>query len=153
MSDDHARTGESARFGDEFQHELGELSGQMLEQSLEFPLTAALRPGEMTRREFVTLLGASVALAGLSACVREPAEKILPYVHGSGDAVPGDALHFATSMMLDGYATGLLVTSHEGRPTKIEGNPDHPASLGAGGCSSRLRCSSCMIRTAPGKFG
>jgi Fe-S-cluster-containing dehydrogenase component len=113
--------------------ELSELANKMLERSLEFPLSAALNPSELTRREFVTLLGASVALAGLGACVREPAEKILPYVHGSPDAAPGIALHFATSMILDGYATGLLVTSHEGRPTKIEGNPDHPASLGAAG--------------------
>ena len=101
--------------------------------SAEFPESALGAPDGMTRRDFVTLLGASVALAGLGACVREPAEKILPYVHGSPDVVPGAALHFATSMTLDGYATGLLVTSHGGRPTKIEGNPDHPASLGAAG--------------------
>ena len=99
----------------------------------EFPDSALSAPSGMTRRDFVTLLGASVALAGLGACVREPAEKILPYVHGSPDAIPGSTLHFATSMTLDGYATGLLVTSHGGRPTKIEGNPDHPASLGAAG--------------------
>ncbi|HSU98117.1 MAG TPA: twin-arginine translocation signal domain-containing protein, partial [Gemmatimonadaceae bacterium] len=101
--------------------------------SAEFPDSALSAPDAMTRRDFVTLLGATVALAGLGACVREPAEKILPYVHGSPDAIPGAALHFATSMTLDGYATGLLVTSHGGRPTKIEGNPDHPASLGAAG--------------------
>ena len=112
--------------------DLRELSARMLDRAREFPLSA-LSPGELTRREFVTLLGASVALAGLGACVREPAEKILPYVSGAPEAVPGAALHFATSMVLDGYATGLLVTSHEGRPTKIEGNPDHPASLGAAG--------------------
>ncbi|HEY5087013.1 MAG TPA: 4Fe-4S dicluster domain-containing protein [Gemmatimonadaceae bacterium] len=129
----HQRRDPERRVRDDSQGELQRLSQQMLEQSLEFPLAAALRPGDLTRREFVTLLGASVALAGLGACVREPAEKILPYVHGSDEVVPGVALHFATSMVLDGYATGLLVTSHEGRPTKIEGNPDHPASLGAAG--------------------
>ncbi|MDQ6736903.1 MAG: 4Fe-4S dicluster domain-containing protein [Gemmatimonadota bacterium] len=118
---------------DDLRRDLQEFADSMLERSLEFPLAAALAPGELTRREFVTLLGASVALAGLGACVREPSEKILPYVHGSTDTVPGVALHFATSMPLDGYATGLLVTSHDGRPTKIEGNPDHPASLGAAG--------------------
>jgi Fe-S-cluster-containing dehydrogenase component len=101
--------------------------------SPEFPDSALSAPDAMTRRDFVTLLGATVALAGLGACVREPAEKILPYVHGSPDVIPGAPLHFATSMTLDGYATGLLVTSHGGRPTKIEGNPDHPASLGAAG--------------------
>nr|MDQ2668789.1 oxidoreductase [Gemmatimonadota bacterium] len=113
--------------------ELEEMAARLLAESREFPLAAVLRPGEVSRREFVTLLGASVALAGLSACVREPAEKILPYVHGAPDVVPGVAQHFATTMSLGGYGTGLLVTSHEGRPTKVEGNPDHPASLGAAG--------------------
>jgi molybdopterin-containing oxidoreductase family iron-sulfur binding subunit len=127
-SDPQAATREKA--ADE--RELHELSARMLDRAREFPLSA-LSPGDLTRREFVTLLGASVALAGLGACVREPAEKILPYVNGQPDEVPGVALHFATSMVLDGYATGLLVTSHDGRPTKIEGNPDHPASLGAAG--------------------
>jgi molybdopterin-containing oxidoreductase family iron-sulfur binding subunit len=115
------------------QRDLREMQARLLEASLEFPQAAALRPGDLTRREFVTLLGASVALAGLGACVREPAEKILPYVHGSAGTVPGVPRHFATSMTLDGYATGLLVTSRDGRPTKIEGNPDHPASVGAAG--------------------
>ena len=101
--------------------------------SPEFPASALGAPSDMSRRDFVSLVGATVALAGLSACVREPAEKILPYVDGGPDATPGAPLHFATSMTLDGYATGLLVTSHGGRPTKIEGNPEHPASLGAAG--------------------
>ena len=117
----------------DFSTELKEMSEQLLAQSSEFPLSAVMHPGDLSRREFVTLLGASVALAGLTACVREPAEKILPYVHGAPDVVPGVAQHFATTMPLDGYGTGLLVTSHEGRPTKVEGNPDHPASLGAAG--------------------
>ncbi|HEX6534812.1 MAG TPA: 4Fe-4S dicluster domain-containing protein [Gemmatimonadaceae bacterium] len=86
-----------------------------------------------SRRDFVKLLGASVALAGLGACVREPDRKILPYVDTPPDVVPGVPLHYATVMTLDGYATGLLVESHTGRPTKVEGNPDHPASLGAAG--------------------
>jgi molybdopterin-containing oxidoreductase family iron-sulfur binding subunit len=113
--------------------ELRQIAERLLAETSEFPLAAVMHPGDMTRREFVTLLGASVALAGLTACVREPAEKILPYVHGAPDVIPGVAQHFATTMSIGGYGTGLLVTSHEGRPTKVEGNPDHPASLGAAG--------------------
>src|SRR6202011_6257320 len=60
-----------------------------------------------------------------------PRERILPYVRQPEDVVPGRPLFFATAMPMAGDALGLLVESHEGRPTKIEGNPDHPASLGA----------------------
>src|SRR5262249_44367338 len=60
-----------------------------------------------------------------------PAEKIVPYVRQPEEIVPGQPLFFATAMTLSGVATGLLVESHEGRPTKVEGNPDHPASRGA----------------------
>ncbi|HEU4389095.1 MAG TPA: 4Fe-4S dicluster domain-containing protein [Blastocatellia bacterium] len=75
-------------------------------------------------------MGASLALAGFAACTRQPEEKIVPYVRQPEEMVPGEPLVFATAMTLGGYATGLLVESHEGRPTKIEGNPLHPASLG-----------------------
>ncbi len=98
-----------------------------------FDLRATAASGELGRRDFVRLLGASIALAGLSGCVRRPREPILPYVTRPPGATPTAARHYATSMTLDGYATGLLVESHTGRPTKIEGNPDHPASLGAAG--------------------
>ncbi len=83
------------------------------------------------RREFMTLMGASLALAGLTACTKQPEEKILPYVRQPEQLVPGRPLFFATAAGHDGYARGILVESHEGRPTKVEGNPDHPASLGA----------------------
>jgi hypothetical protein len=66
----------------------------------------------------------------LGGCTRQPSERIVPAVR-SPEETPGKALYFATAMPLHGYATGLLVESHEGRPTKVEGNPDHPASLGA----------------------
>src|SRR5579872_7022550 len=88
---------------------------------------------DLSRRGFLKALGASLALAGLDGCTRIPAEKILPYVNEPPELTPGVAVHYATSMVLDGYATGLIVEAHEGRPTKIEGNPDHPASLGAAG--------------------
>ncbi len=83
------------------------------------------------RRRFMEIMGASMALAGLTACSRMPLEKIVPYVIQPEEIIPGKPLFFATATTLRGYATGILVESHMGRPTKIEGNPDHPASLGA----------------------
>src|SRR2546428_6581806 len=96
----------------------------------EFPQQALPLERGVDRRDFVKLMGASVALAGLAACNR-PAEKIVPYVRQPEDLIPGKPLFFASAMMLGGFAAGVLVESHMGRPTKIEGNPDHPSSLGA----------------------
>lgn len=84
-----------------------------------------------SRRKFLQLMGASMALAGLNACTLQPTEKIIPYVEAPEDIIPGKPLFFATALTLGGFANGVLVESHMGRPTKIEGNPDHPASLGA----------------------
>jgi MoCo/4Fe-4S cofactor protein with predicted Tat translocation signal len=99
----------------------------------EFPEQAAIWPDPLSRRKFLTLMGASLALAGLGGCSVRPAPSVdlVPYVHPPEDIVPGRPLFYATTMTFAGAATGLLVESHEGRPTKIEGNPDHPASLGA----------------------
>ena len=83
------------------------------------------------RRNFLKLMGASLALAGVTACTKQPAEAIVPYVRQPEEFIPGQPLYYATAMQMGGVATGLLVTSHMGRPTKIEGNPDHPGSLGA----------------------
>src|SRR5262245_60291301 len=88
----------------------------------EFP-RQAMR-SSLSRREFIKLMGASLALAGLSACASQPAEKIVPYVKKPEALVPGKPLFYATALTLNGYALGVLVESHEGRPTKIEGNPD-----------------------------
>jgi len=97
----------------------------------EFPEQASMFEDAKGRREFMTLMGASLALAGLTACTKQPAEKILPYVRQPEQLVPGRPLFYATASSHDGYARGILVESHEGRPTKIEGNPEHPESLGA----------------------
>ncbi len=104
--------------------ELRELVGR------EFPAYAdeMLAP---SRRDFLTLMGASVALAGMTACRRWPSEAIVPFAHLEGGTVPGTVLRYATSFELNGAATGLLVSSYDGRPIKIEGNPEHPGSLGA----------------------
>src|SRR5664279_1363120 len=83
------------------------------------------------RRNFLKLMGASLALAGMTACTRQPAEHIMPYVRQPEDLIPGRPLFFATAVTLNGVANGVLVESHEGRPTKMERNPDHPATLGA----------------------
>jgi MoCo/4Fe-4S cofactor protein with predicted Tat translocation signal len=97
----------------------------------EFPEQASELTDPVGRRQFLRLMGASLALAGVTACTKQPAEAIVPYVRAPEDLVPGKPLFFATAVTLGGLATGVLVESHEGRPTKIEGNPEHPASLGA----------------------
>jgi molybdopterin-containing oxidoreductase family iron-sulfur binding subunit len=87
-------------------------------------------PDGLDRRDLFKYVGASLALAGATACTRQPAEKIVPYVRQPEEIVPGKPLFYATAMSVGGLATGLLVESHMGRPTKVEGNPLHPASLG-----------------------
>ncbi|HET8798361.1 MAG TPA: TAT-variant-translocated molybdopterin oxidoreductase [Thermoanaerobaculia bacterium] len=96
----------------------------------EFPPQAQPLANGVDRRSFVKLMGASVAMAGLAAC-RQPAEVIVPYVNQPENLIPGKPLFFASAMTLGGVATGVLVESHLNRPTKIEGNPEHPSSLGA----------------------
>ena len=98
----------------------------------EFPRHAAEWTNDAAgRRQFLKVMGASLALAGLSACTRQPTETIMPYVRQPEEVVPGRPLYFATAVPNSAIAMGVLVESHLGRPTKVEGNPDHPASLGA----------------------
>ncbi len=93
-------------------------------------LDAASR-GAFDRRDFLLRAGAAMALAGLGACTRAPKRKILPYASQPPGLTPGVAQRYATAVERDGYGVGLLVECHEGRPTKVEGNPSHPDSLGA----------------------
>jgi len=86
---------------------------------------------DASRRKFMTLMGASFALAGVAGCSVQPLERIVPYVEQPEDVAPGKPMFFATAASVGGDGIGLLVESHMGRPTKIEGNPTHPASLGA----------------------
>src|SRR5207253_1295776 len=97
----------------------------------EFPSEIETIADPVARRMFLKLMGASLGLAGVTACTRQPVEQIVPYVRQPEELIPGRPLFFATAMPLGGTATGILVESHEGRPTKIEGNALHPASLGA----------------------
>lgn len=97
----------------------------------EFPHVPEKSSGQVTRRDVLKFMAASAAFAGLTACTKLPTEKIVPYVKAPEEIIPGKPLFYATAMPFSGVATGVLVESHMGRPTKIEGNPDHPASLGA----------------------
>jgi MoCo/4Fe-4S cofactor protein with predicted Tat translocation signal len=97
----------------------------------EFPNRRTI--SQIDRRQFLKLMGASMALAGLSGCrhMFMEQDRLVPYVTAPEEVVPGKPLFFASALTLGGYATGVLVESHVGRPIKIEGNPNHPASLGA----------------------
>ncbi len=96
----------------------------------EFPENASEWSDPVGRRRFLQIMGASLALAGVTGCTRQPKETIWPYAKPPEEIVPGKPVFYATALSLGGYATGVLAESHLGRPTKIEGNPDHPASLG-----------------------
>src|SRR6186997_1570786 len=97
----------------------------------EFPSQASEFNDPAGRRQFLKLMGASLALAGVGACTRQPEEKLIPYVRQPEELIPGRPLFYATAMPLGGYAYPLLAENHMGRPTKLEGNPEHPSSLGA----------------------
>ena len=99
----------------------------------EFPPGAFDAPKGFARRDFLQLMGASVALAGLTACTEKPVEQILAYTKTPEGMVPGNPFHYATALVQDGIALGVLATSWEGRPVKVEGNPSHPVSRGATG--------------------
>jgi MoCo/4Fe-4S cofactor protein with predicted Tat translocation signal len=84
------------------------------------------------RRRFLQLMAASMALGGLSACGPEPnPRQLLPYVEQPPGIVPGRSRYYATATTLEGYSSGVLIAHQMARPIKVEGNPDHPASLGA----------------------
>lgn len=102
--------------------------GELLQR--EFPRGAGEWLDPVSRRGFLKLAGASMALAGLAGCTKQPIEQILPYVRQPEYLVPGKPMFFATAMPFAGYAHPLLVETHEYRPTKIEGNPQHGACLG-----------------------
>jgi MoCo/4Fe-4S cofactor protein with predicted Tat translocation signal len=96
----------------------------------EFPKGASEWVESVSRRGFLKVMGASMALAGMTGCVKLPLEPIVPYVRQPEDVIPGRPMFYASALTLGGYASPVIVESHLGRPTKIEGNPQHPASLG-----------------------
>ncbi len=87
----------------------------------------------MSRRKFMRLMAGSMALAGLtlSGCRRYPEEKIAPHARQPEGRIPGTTVQYATSYEIAGVSTGLLAASFDGRPIKVDGNPNHPISLGA----------------------
>ncbi len=126
------------------EHGYGRTYWRSIEESLRGPEAIPDRGGEFApgeldvptgfqRRDFLQLMGASLALAGLTACTEKPVERILAYTRTPDGLAPGTPLHYATAYARDGIGTGLLVTAWEGRPTKVEGNPSHPGSKGATG--------------------
>jgi MoCo/4Fe-4S cofactor protein with predicted Tat translocation signal len=124
-----------SKTGKQYWRTLEELAGDPEFTELlhrEFPRQA---PSEwddgVDRRDFLKLMAASLALAGLGGCGRTPEQVVVPYVKQPEGMILGRPQFFATAMPFGADAIGLLVESHEGRPTKIEGNPDHPSSLGA----------------------
>ena len=109
--------------------ELADAEGFQAWLKTQFPQLAQAAP--LDRRGFLKFIGASMALAGLTACSHPPQTQLVPYVHGQDEWAAGLPRYFATTLTRNGYAQGVLVRSDEGRPTKVEGNPQHPASLGA----------------------
>ena len=119
--------------GPEYWRSLEELAGtDEFKEALhrEFPKHASEWVDSVSRRGFLKVMGASLGLAGMTGCVRLPLEPIVPYVRQPEGVIPGRPMYYATAVTLGGYASPVLVESHLGRPTKIEGNDLHPASLG-----------------------
>jgi MoCo/4Fe-4S cofactor protein with predicted Tat translocation signal len=96
----------------------------------EFPKGASEWLDPVSRRGFMKLMGASLALAGMTACVKQPLEPILPYVRQPEEIIPGRPLFYASAMTMGGIGLPVLVESNMGRPSKVDGNPQHPAVLG-----------------------
>ncbi len=119
----------------------------------EFPSEIEAITDPVARRTFLKLMGASLALAGVTACTQQPAEKIVPYVQQPEELIPGKPLFYATAMTLGGVATGLLVESHEGRPDQDRGQPAAPGQprrdrrVRAGGGARPLRSGSSQTLT------
>jgi molybdopterin-containing oxidoreductase family iron-sulfur binding subunit len=124
---------EREKTGPQYWRSLEELAGSAAFQEAlhrEFPKGASEWLDTVSRRGFLKVMGASLGLAGMTACTRMPLEPIVPYVRQPEDVIPGRPKYYASAVTLGGYASPVLVESHLGRPTKIEGNDLHPASEG-----------------------
>ena len=110
--------------------ELAETPGfhEMLQE--EFPRQASEWVDAVSRRGFMKVMGASLALAGLAGCTKQPDEPIFPYVKAPEDLILGKPMYFATAYPFPTGAIPVLVKSDAFRPIKVDGNPDHPMSKG-----------------------
>jgi MoCo/4Fe-4S cofactor protein with predicted Tat translocation signal len=98
----------------------------------EFPQLAAALANKQSRRQVLKLMAAAFAMSGLDGCdVGAPGGRLIPPVRSPPNIIPGLPNYYSTAHVTDGYATGIIVTHQMGRPIKVEGNPRHPASLGA----------------------
>jgi molybdopterin-containing oxidoreductase family iron-sulfur binding subunit len=124
----------AGKTGAQFWQSLEELSGTERFQDFlrrEYPEQLEKMISAPERRTVLKLMGASLGLMGLSACTKQPEERIVPYAKNPESTIPGVPLYFATAMPWQRGAIGLLVENHQGRPTKIEGNDQHPSSRGS----------------------
>jgi molybdopterin-containing oxidoreductase family iron-sulfur binding subunit len=134
MSVEEVRARLARKSGPKYWRSLEELADTEEFQELlerEFPRLLPESGSGLGRRRFLQLMGASLALAGLNACSLQPDEKIVPYIKQPEELVPGKPLYFASATAVGPFGRGILIESNTGRPTKIEGNPDHPSSQGA----------------------
>src|SRR5436305_2857024 len=111
--------------------ELSDAPGFDAMMQREFPRQASEWLDPVSRRGFLKLMSASLALAGLSACTKQPEESIIPYVQQPEELIPGKPIYYATVRPTAFGGQPILVESQMFRPTKIEGNPDHAFSKGA----------------------
>ena len=127
------RTKLRQKTGKQYWRTLEELSGDPHFEELlhrEFPRQASEWDDAVDRRDFLKLAAASLAFAGIAGCSGKPDQLIVPYVKQPDGMILGKPQYYATAMPFGADAIGVLVVSHEGRPTHITGNPDHPSSLG-----------------------
>ncbi len=125
---DDARENQSEESGPTFWRHPAQLDGDASsseDDHLEFGPGDSEPPSGASRRQFLQLMGAAMAMAGLAGC-RQPEEKILPYSRKPEEVIPGNSQQYATGMPFRDVLRPLVVESHEGRPTKVEGNGDHP---------------------------
>jgi molybdopterin-containing oxidoreductase family iron-sulfur binding subunit len=119
--------------GKQYWRTLEEISGDPHFEELlhrEFPRQASEWDEAVDRRDFLKLAAASLAFAGLAGCNGQPDQLIVPYVKQPDGMILGKPQYYATAMPFGADAVGVLAVSHEGRPTHMTGNPDHPSSLG-----------------------
>ncbi|KXK00686.1 MAG: 4Fe-4S ferredoxin [Acidobacteria bacterium OLB17] len=115
--------------------------------SREYPHEIEEWDNSLSRRNFVKVMGASLALAGLTGCVIQPSEKIVPYVNSQMGLLPGKSNYFATAMSLGGVAVGLLAKSYDGARSRLRVIPIIRVAAERRMCSRRRQCLECSTLT------